>query len=541
MADYGNLTEAITAYQIAIDLKQNAPFMVYQRYAKLLKGTVSAAEAITLYQNLIQKDLPVQLFAFIYKKLGESYQRNLEFQQAEEMLKQADEKYAETLKASLPTEDREQLNSEFKDLQSLFLVPYRHKIRKQPNNVALHIALGDAAMEQKCWDEATAAYRYALQLDPNQTQLYRNLAVAMSQQRKWSEAIVAYQQALKFTPDNRELQKGLQETINHQEADENSDLEGKLLRNLNWWEDDRICLERMDTKPIQTELNDILCFVVVRNETLRLPYFLEYYRNQGVSKFFIVDNDSTDETLDYLQQQPDVYLWHTARSFSEADGGLWWMELLLQNYGVNHWCLTLDGDEFLYYLDCETKNLHQLCAELDQQNKQALGAVLLDMYSQAPLRDVQYKPGQDPLEVCPYFDQKFYTFKKNYVNGQIAYYGGVRERVFPLRKRMNFLNKVPLIKYDFHAKIRPGQHFIENLELSEQQGCLLHFKYFQTFYETAKQESERGEYARNSLKYKRFAEVIENNPDITLFDPESSVKFENSRQLLDLGIIKTSV
>lgn len=538
MTDSGNPKEAITAYQQAINLKPNAPLMVYQKYAKLLKGNIPAAEAITIYQNLIEKDLPIQLSAFVHKKIGESYQQDLEFKRADEMLEIAHDKYTDTLTVNLPSKDREQLNLEFQDLKSLFLVPYRHEIRRQPNNVALHIALGDAAMEQKCWDEATAAYRYALQLDPNQTQLYTSLAGSLFQQRKWSEAIVAYQQALKFKPDDREVQKCLQETINHQEADENYELESKFLRNMNWWEDDRICLERMDTKPIKTEFNDILCFVVVRNEILRLPYFLKYYRNQGVSKFFIVDNDSTDETLEYLRQQPDVYVWHTDRSFNEAQGGLWWMELLLQNYGVNHWCLTLDGDEFIYYLDCETKNLHQLCAELDRQNKQALGAVLLDMYSQAPLRDVQYQSGQDPLEVCPYFDQKFYTFKKTDIDGRIAYYGGVRERVFPLRKRMNYLHKVPLIKYDYHAKLHHGQHSIENLELSEKTGCLLHFKYFQTFYETAKQESERGEYALDSLKYKKFAEVIEKNPDITLFNPDLSVKFEGSQQLLELGIIQ---
>jgi|GEM_PF-6125203 len=313
-----------------------------------------------------------------------------------------------------------------------------------------------------------------------------------------------------------------------------------FLRNPYWWEadNDRVCLERIDNKEIEVKLNDVLCFVVVRNEELRLPYFLQYYRNKGVAKFFIVDNHSTDTTLTFLQQQPDVYVWHTTRSFRISSGGLDWLELLLQNYGVNHWCLTLDADEFLYYYDCENKTIPQLCAELEKENKQALKAILLDMYSQQPLKDAKYNPGQNPLEVCPYFDKQFYTVKKLDIDGKMGYWGGVRERVFPQRKRMNLLHKVPLIKYDFHAKLSYGQHSIDNLEISQQTGCLFHFKYFSNFHDTAKLESARGEYALGSLKYKMFAIKLDENPELSMYSPEHSVKFKDSHQLLELGIIQ---
>ena len=39
---------------------------------------------------------------------------------------------------------------------------------------------------------------------------------------------------------------------------------------------------------------DILAFVTLRNERVRLPYFLEYYRRIGVGHFLIVDNGSDD-------------------------------------------------------------------------------------------------------------------------------------------------------------------------------------------------------------------------------------------------------
>ena len=46
--------------------------------------------------------------------------------------------------------------------------------------------------------------------------------------------------------------------------------------------------------------------VTVRNEIVRLPYFLDYYRRLGAGHFLVVDNGSDDGTHEYLADQPDV-------------------------------------------------------------------------------------------------------------------------------------------------------------------------------------------------------------------------------------------
>ncbi|MDP3959400.1 MAG: glycosyltransferase family 2 protein, partial [Pseudorhodobacter sp.] len=40
--------------------------------------------------------------------------------------------------------------------------------------------------------------------------------------------------------------------------------------------------------------SDILLFSTLRNERVRLPYFLKYYREMGINHFLIVDNGSDD-------------------------------------------------------------------------------------------------------------------------------------------------------------------------------------------------------------------------------------------------------
>jgi hypothetical protein len=51
---------------------------------------------------------------------------------------------------------------------------------------------------------------------------------------------------------------------------------------------------------------------VVRNEALRLPATLRHHCAIGVQRFFVLDNGSTDGTLDLLANEPDVDVFATA-------------------------------------------------------------------------------------------------------------------------------------------------------------------------------------------------------------------------------------
>jgi Glycosyl transferase family 2 len=101
----------------------------------------------------------------------------------------------------------------------------------------------------------------------------------------------------------------------------------------------------------------ILLFSTLRNEKIRLPYFLEYYRDLGVNHFLIVDNDSTDGSREYLEIQPDVSLWTTAHSYKRARFGVDWLNYLQMKYAHGHWALVVDPDEFFVYPFCDTRPL----------------------------------------------------------------------------------------------------------------------------------------------------------------------------------------
>jgi glycosyltransferase involved in cell wall biosynthesis len=86
-----------------------------------------------------------------------------------------------------------------------------------------------------------------------------------------------------------------------------------------------------------------------------------------------------------------------------------------------------------------------------------------------------------------------------------------------------------------------GQHWT-NLPLSQvavESGCLLHFKYFSLFPEYAKQEAHRKEHSQQGREYAIYSQALEGSPSLSLYSGEHSVRFTDSAQLVQLGVMST--
>ena len=66
----------------------------------------------------------------------------------------------------------------------------------------------------------------------------------------------------------------------------------------------RRSLTSLSNKTRDIRPGDVLLFSTFRNEHLRMPYFLKYYRGIGINHFLMVDNGSTDGGAEYLIDQP---------------------------------------------------------------------------------------------------------------------------------------------------------------------------------------------------------------------------------------------
>lgn len=310
----------------------------------------------------------------------------------------------------------------------------------------------------------------------------------------------------------------------------------------------RARLRQRDLTPVADRTNnirrpDILLFCTLRNERIRLPYFLAYYRNLGVNHFVIVDNGSHDGSREYLLDQPDVSLWTTTASYKRSRFGVDWLNGLQMRYGHGHWCLTVDTDEFLVYPFCDTRPLRALTDWLDTCAIRSLGAMLVDMYPKGAIGSQQYAEGQNPFEIAGWFDSGNYQITRNPLYRNLWIQGGPRMRAFfpdtPLKAPA--LNKVPLVKWHRNYTYVSSTHMLLPRGLNQvydfwggekASGCLLHAKFLDTFGKKAEEEMARGQHYAQSREYMAYRASVDND-----LWTKWSEQYVNWRQLEILGLM----
>lgn len=291
--------------------------------------------------------------------------------------------------------------------------------------------------------------------------------------------------------------------------------------------------------------SDILCFVTLRNEAVRLPYFLDHHRNLGVRHFLVVDNGSDDGSIALLQKQPDVSLWRTDASYKRARFGIDWLTHLQRKYGHGHWCLTLDVDEALIYPDWDARPLPLLTSWLSQHGIRSFGAMMLDMYPKGPLSQQTYAPGEDPTKALSWFDADNYRRQRNPRFQSEWIQGGVRDRVFfrARPERAPTLNKVPLVQWDrsyayvtstHHMLPRKLNHVFNTQVAGHPSGILLHSKFLPDIGARSAEERGRKQHFENSSLYEDYYQSLID--DVELWH-EGSTKYEGWEQLTALGLM----
>ncbi len=308
--------------------------------------------------------------------------------------------------------------------------------------------------------------------------------------------------------------------------------------------------KRRELRPVidRTNLigNDaLLLFSTLRNERVRLPYFLQYYRQLGINHFLIVDNDSDDGGRDYLAAQPDVSLWTTRASYKRSRFGVDWLNWLQMKYGHGHWTLVVDPDEFFVYPFCDTRPLRALTDWLDASSIKSFSAMLLDMYPKGPFDAVPYREGQDPFEIANWFDSGNYTISRNHRFGNLWIQGGPRMRAFfsDTPERAPALNKIPLVKWHRSYAYVSSTHMLLPRGLNQvydewggekASGVLLHAKFLDTFAAKAEEEMRRMQHYANSHEYRAYNTHVAKEPDLWC---KWSEKYINWRQLEILGLM----
>jgi hypothetical protein len=294
-------------------------------------------------------------------------------------------------------------------------------------------------------------------------------------------------------------------------------------------------MNKIDRRPIPEGKDEIRAFLVVRNEMLRLPSTLRHHRSLGVHRFFVLDNGSTDGTLDFLAGEPDVHLFSTTESYAQSRYGVSWTNELLDKFGTGHWTITIDADEQFVYPHYEEIGLPDFCRHLDDTGAEAVCCLLLDMYSDVSVDVTHHAQDAPLLGTCRYFDVAPYRLVRCNDAPYFQIHGGLRERIFRH------------IQTRFHAptKWSPGRkflcstHTITPVKIAPIMAVLLHFKFLSDFHKRVEIEVARGEHYEDAREYRAYWQMIRQGGQVKLLSDQSA-KFENSAQLVKLGLTTTS-
>jgi glycosyltransferase involved in cell wall biosynthesis len=334
----------------------------------------------------------------------------------------------------------------------------------------------------------------------------------------------------------------------------------------------------------------IVAVVLVFNELLRLPAFLDHYRNIGVEKFIFVDNMSTDGTDKYLHSQNDVELIIATAEFkSYKSKG---RELLADVFLDGKWVIFPDADELLVYPGWPELSLRDFIKYLEVNGYEALFTSMVDMYPSGELDLFKYQSGENLLEACPYFDSDGYRFNplkgshgKKFDTPVRHIFGGLRERVFhtktkrkrsclddiiiklfysiksrapsnKIQRKVDLMlfkivknalpdpaavqSKVQFVRWSKGYRFSGSVHNIwQSVKLAPDWGALLHFKYLDDFRSKVSEAIERKQHTDNAGHYLDYDSQMDRLMNEGLRYP-GSVRFEGVRSLLDCGLMRES-
>jgi hypothetical protein len=159
------------------------------------------------------------------------------------------------------------------------------------------------------------------------------------------------------------------------------------------------------------------------------------------------------------------------------------------------------------------------CRYLDYVGAQAVPCVSLDMYAASPVGDAVHFPGTPLLNTCRYFDAAPYRLDETDVCPFFEIRGGLRERAL---NQSPVLSRVPLVRWQPGMRYLRGTGNITPVKLASILAALLRFEFLSDCSERSQGGSALGEGSSTNLY------------------SDNSVKFENSAQLVELALMKTS-
>ena len=296
---------------------------------------------------------------------------------------------------------------------------------------------------------------------------------------------------------------------------------------------------------IEAAPGEVFVVCMVRNGMTWLPTWLSHYRSLGADHLVILDNGSTDGTVELASQGDDTTVFRCELSY--GDYFVAFARWLHRRFAGEGWILLADIDELLNYPYDDRLPLPELAAYLDSRDYSAMVVQNLEMISAAPLRtleapaDGDLRGTYDMYEISDVerIENKYWRWMNRGVTpAHLSHTGGVRTTFFDWRGSM--LTKLALCKPSAGVSVYPyDNHFVTRAHVADVTGVFRHFKYIHSFVEQVRIEAEREEHYNDARMFKSYARKLAEEPDLAL-TTETSERWEGAEKLLESGYVLAS-
>ena len=277
--------------------------------------------------------------------------------------------------------------------------------------------------------------------------------------------------------------------------------------------------------------NGIVVVAVMKDEILRLPWFLNYYRRLGCAGFLIIDDSSTDGTIDFLLSQDDVMLFHSgSESYADSKSGTDWINALVRRYARNKWVLCVDTDELLCWPFYKRQGLSGLVKKAERLGLKRVFTPMIDAYSDKAVSEMgKYEPGSPFGDACPWIDPVDTMTAAWSNDGRLLLRGGPRKR-FHQDSSMSppLLTKQSLYFVEEDGAYLLNSHFDSHLTPSPLVAPLLHYKFLPDFSDRVEKAIREGEHWNDAAEYKNYRKLSLWDKNLKI---KSSVRVNSSLDL----------
>ncbi|HEX7215471.1 MAG TPA: glycosyltransferase family 2 protein [Methylomirabilota bacterium] len=293
-------------------------------------------------------------------------------------------------------------------------------------------------------------------------------------------------------------------------------------------------------RKIAYAMDELIAVCVVRNGALHVRSFIEHHQALGVKHIVLLDNGSTDQTVELARSFERVTILQTRRPYRKYETVM--KRYLVRRFSTGRWNLLVDIDELFDYPFSEVLDVGALLTYLNAHSYTAVVAQMLDLFSDIPLEDLKSAPSDSLKERYRYYDVSNIE-KRAYRHGTPAnpeikgHFGGVRKSIFGTD---NGLTKTALILLSPELVPFVVFHHHANAAVADFTCVLLHYPFVSSFGEKVREAVQTDRYRVSAAgEYRKYWARLKESSDLCLKQPTAR-RFEGVNKLLDDGFLVVS-